>query len=155
MKFGAVAIGRNEGERLRRCLKSLSAATALVYVDSGSTDGSAQWAHAHGVEVIELDMSLPFTAARARNAGFKRLRFLVPDLAYVQFVDGDCELVEGWPEQSLSFLRTHLDVAAVCGRRRESCLCGLLLESGAIKLPFHPWDHRYRSAVLASEPLRS
>ncbi len=119
MKFGAVAIGRNEGERLRRCLKSLSAATALVYVDSGSTDGSAQWAHAHGVEVIELDMSLPFTAARARNAGFKRLRFLVPDLAYVQFVDGDCELVEGWPEQSLSFLRTHLDVAAVCGRRRE------------------------------------
>ena len=119
VRFGAVAIGRNEGQRLRQCLKSLSAATALVYVDSGSTDGSAQWARGHGVEVIELDMSLPFTAARARNAGLRRLRYLFPDLAYVQFVDGDCELVEGWPEQSLSFLWTHLDVAVVCGRRRE------------------------------------
>src|SRR5207302_8823254 len=56
IKFGAVAIGRNEGERLRRCLTSLSAAAAVVYVDSGSTDGSAQWARSHGAEVIDLDM---------------------------------------------------------------------------------------------------
>jgi len=119
MKFGAIAIGRNEGERLTLCLTSLSSATALVYVDSGSSDGSVQWAREHGADVIDLDMSLPFTAARARNAGFRRLRSLAPDLAYVQFVDGDCELVKGWPEQSLSFLRTHLDVAVVCGRRRE------------------------------------
>ena len=38
LKFGAVAIGRNEGKRLRQCLASLSGA-AVVYVDSGSTDG--------------------------------------------------------------------------------------------------------------------
>src|SRR5207302_4149171 len=56
MNFGAVAIGRNEGERLRRCLKSLSGAAAVVYVDSGSSDGSAQWARSHGAEVIDLDM---------------------------------------------------------------------------------------------------
>ncbi len=118
-RFGAVAIGRNEGERLRRCLKSISATTALVYVDSGSTDGSAQWARAQGVELIELDLSLPFTAARARNVGFRRLRELAPELAYVQFVDADCELVAGWPEHALSFLDGHTDVAAVCGRRRE------------------------------------
>ena len=46
-------------------------------------------------EVIDLDMSVPFTAARARNAGFRRLREMVTDLAYVQFVDGDCELIDG------------------------------------------------------------
>ena len=120
MRFGAVVIGRNEGERLKRCLRSLSAAAALVYVDSGSTDGSAQWARDQGVEVVDLDMSLPFTAARARNAGFKRLREMAPDLAYVQFVDGDCELHAGWPAPSLSFLESHADAAAVCGRRRES-----------------------------------
>ena len=119
MKFGVVVIGRNEGERLKRCLKSLSAAPALVYVDSGSTDGSAQMARDQGVEVIDLDMSVPFTAARARNVGFRRLRQLAPDIAYVQFVDGDCELIEGWFERALSFLNSHTNVGAVCGWRRE------------------------------------
>lgn len=120
MRFGAVAIGRNEGDRLKRCLESLSAnATTVVYVDSGSTDGSAQWARDHGAEVIDLDMNLPFTAARARNAGFRQLREIAPDLGRVQFVDGDCELDEGWPERALSFLDAHADVGAVCGRRRE------------------------------------
>jgi GT2 family glycosyltransferase len=119
MEFGAIAIGRNEGERLRRCLRSLSAAAAVVYVDSGSTDGSAQWARAGGAEVIELDPGMPFTAARARNAGFRRLQQMAPELSCVQFVDGDCELDEGWLEHALSFLAAHADVGAVCGRLRE------------------------------------
>src|SRR5262245_41737335 len=101
IRFGVVTIGRNEGDRLRRCLMSLSAAAAVVYVDFGSTDGSPQWARGYGVEVIELDMSVPFTAARARNAGFRRLRELAPDLPYVQFVDGDCEVVNGWLKRAV------------------------------------------------------
>ena len=121
MKFGVVAIGRNEGERLRQCLTSLSLASpaAVVYVDSGSTDGSAKWAHDHGAEVVVLDMRVPFTAARARNVGFKRLQEMVPDLAFVQFVDGDCQLIESWPEHALAYLISHANAAAVCGRRRE------------------------------------
>jgi glycosyltransferase involved in cell wall biosynthesis len=119
VRFGAVAIGRNEGERLKQCLQSLSAAAVVVYVDSGSSDGSAQWARRQAAEVIDLDLTLPFTAARARNAGFLRLRRIAPDLSYVQFVDGDCELQQGWPKSALSFLEAHRDVGAVCGRRRE------------------------------------
>jgi glycosyltransferase involved in cell wall biosynthesis len=119
MKFGAVAIGRNEGQRLRQCLGSLSGAPVVVYVDSGSTDGSAEWARNHGADVIQLNLEVPFTAARARNAGFLRLRELAPHLPYVQFVDGDCELRECWAQQAISFLKTHADVAAVCGRQRE------------------------------------
>ncbi len=39
--LGVVVIGRNEGERLRRCLESVLGATpGVVYVDSGSSDGS-------------------------------------------------------------------------------------------------------------------
>jgi glycosyltransferase involved in cell wall biosynthesis len=120
MNFGVVVIGRNEGQRLQRCLKSLPASTLVVYVDSGSIDGSAEWARSQGVEVVELDMRRPFTAARARNSGFIHLRRLAPELAYVQFVDGDCELIEGWPERAVSFLQLHRDVCAVCGWRRES-----------------------------------
>jgi len=118
-KFGTVAIGRNEGDRLRRCLQSLTSAATVVYVDSGSNDGSAQWARDWGADVIELDASLPFTAARARNTGFERLREIAPKLDYVQFVDGDCELIERWPKHALAFLNSHPDVGAVCGMRRE------------------------------------
>jgi GT2 family glycosyltransferase len=119
LRFAAVAIGRNEGERLRRCLESLSAANQIVYVDSGSADGSAQWAREHDVDVIELNMNSPFTAARARNAGFRHLCKAAPDLTYVQFVDGDCELNRQWPEQAMNYLDAHPEIAAVCGRRRE------------------------------------
>ena len=117
--IGIVAIGRNEGERLRRCLSSvLGRAGKIVYVDSGSTDGSVAMARSMGVEVVELDMSQPFTAARARNAGFAR----VADCVYVQFVDGDCEIVAGWIELAVQQLEENLNWAIVCGRRREQHL---------------------------------
>ncbi len=97
MSIGVVAIGRNEGARLTRCLESVAAPSRpVVYVDSGSSDESVPMARSLGVEVLALDMREPFTAARARNEGFKRLRELAPDLKYVQFVDGDCEVVAGW-----------------------------------------------------------
>ncbi|MGX4770526.1 glycosyltransferase [Bradyrhizobium guangdongense] len=119
MAFGAVAIGRNEGERLRTCLSSLAGASAVVYVDSGSTDGSVQLARTLGIDVVELDLSTPFTAARARNAGFARLRQIHSDIEVVQFVDGDCELVPSWCAIAVEFLSNRPDVAAVCGHLRE------------------------------------
>lgn len=119
-KFGVVVIGRNEGERLEKCLDSvIGLAGRVIYVDSGSTDGSVAMARAKGVVVVDLDMSIPFTAARARNEGFRRLRALAPDLAYVQFVDGDCEVTDGWLGKAATFLDHRKDVAVVCGRLRE------------------------------------
>lgn len=117
---GVVIIGRNEGERLRRCLASVTPyVTIVVYVDSGSTDGSIQAARDAGAEVVELDMSMPFTAARARNQGLARLMRWRDSLEFVQFVDGDCEVVSGWLDAALEFLEGHPDHAVVCGRRRE------------------------------------
>ena len=115
-------IGRNEGERLRKCLASIAgAADPVVYVDSGSTDRSADLARAMGTKVVALDMRMPFTAARARNAGFTRMQELASqrEIEYVQFVDGDCEIAEGWLPTAARFLKDHAQVAAVCGRRRE------------------------------------
>lgn len=112
--IGVVVIGRNEGERLERCLASV-ANGVLVYVDSGSTDGSVALARSKGADVVELDRATPFTAARARNAGVERL----PEVEYAQFVDGDCELAPGWLERAAAFLSQHQDVAVVCGRLRE------------------------------------
>jgi glycosyltransferase involved in cell wall biosynthesis len=117
--LGVVAIGRNEGNRLRRCLESIGGRAPVVYVDSGSTDGSVVLARSMGIEVVELDGSIPFSAARARNAGFERLRELVPGLRYVQFVDGDCEIVADWLDRAEVTLADQPGVAVVCGRRRE------------------------------------
>lgn len=117
---GVVAIGRNEGERLRRCLESIdTAARPTVYVDSGSTDGSVETARSLGAEVVSLDMSVPFTAARARNAGIEHLLNKFPDVTYVQFVDGDCEIDSGWLPAATSVLDGDPTVVVVCGRRRE------------------------------------
>lgn len=116
---GCVLIGRNEGRRLLRCLDSIAHVPRVVYVDSGSSDGSVAAARTRRVDVVELDAALPFTAARARNAGLERLLELAPDLRYVQFVDGDCEVVPGWIDTARARLEGDPDLAVVCGRRRE------------------------------------
>jgi len=117
---GVVVIGRNEGPRLAQCLRSVAQRPdRVVYVDSGSTDGSVALAHKLGVAVLPLDLSIPFTAGRARNEGFRLLLASMPQLRYVQFVDGDCEVADGWIVHAVRFLDTHPGVAAVCGRRRE------------------------------------
>ena len=118
---GFVVIGRNEGDRLKRCLNSLPDGTPIVYVDSGSTDGSVKWAMERGLKCVQLDTRLGFTAARARNAGFQRLKELpsASDLTYIQFLDGDCEMAQDWPQRAIEFLKGQSDVCAVFGRRRE------------------------------------
>lgn len=118
--IGVVIIGRNEGNRLKASLLSvIESKNTVVYVDSGSTDGSIALAKSLGVNVVELDLSIPFTAARARNAGFLRLLQIKPDIEFVQFVDGDCIVASGWLEVARKQLLTNPDVAVVCGRRRE------------------------------------
>lgn len=120
-KIGVVVIGRNEGERLVRCLDALLDAGLrhIVYVDSGSTDGSSDQAHQRQIRVVELDLSIPFTAARARNTGFTRLIEQHSQLTYIQFIDGDCQLQPGWLSAAIVALDTQPQVAGVCGWRRE------------------------------------
>jgi GT2 family glycosyltransferase len=118
--IGVVIIGRNEGERLRRCFASvLPGVDSIVYVDSGSTDGSADLAERLGVSVVRLDLMQPFTAARARNEGFTALKTLRPHIRFVQFIDGDCELAPNWLKAAGAFISQRKDVAIVCGRLRE------------------------------------
>jgi glycosyltransferase involved in cell wall biosynthesis len=118
--IGVIAIGRNEGERLKRCLESVqNIADCVVYVDSGSNDGSLELAQGLATAVLELDLHAPFTAARARNEGFAKLLQLEPTVEYVFFVDGDCEVVSGWLEKARRFLDEHPQHAVAWGIRRE------------------------------------
>lgn len=117
--LGAVAIGRNEGERLKACLRSLvPLCDRVVYVDSGSRDDSVAFARSLGVQVVELDTSRPFTAARARNAGCEAL-LAAGDLDYVQFVDGDCRVEPGWLDAGIAALQADPALGLVTGWRSE------------------------------------
>jgi GT2 family glycosyltransferase len=118
--LGIVVIGRNEGERLRQCLETVGGrGLPVVYVDSGSTDGSVELARDSAVEVVKLDPALPFTAARGRNVGLDWLATIVPGVRYVQFVDGDCQIVDGWLDRARQELEARPDVSIVTGRLRE------------------------------------
>lgn len=114
----AVVIGRNEGARLVACLQSLQGQVRrLIYVDSGSTDGSVAAAQSLGAEVVVLDTDKPFTAARARNCGLAALAMDPPD--FVQMVDGDCLVDANWIATAMDAFDDLPMAVVVCGRRRE------------------------------------
>ncbi len=115
-----MVIGRNEGDRLRRCLESIDPVEAtVVYVDSGSTDGSVEMARRMEIDVLNLDPTIPFCAARARNEGYARLIAIAPGLRFVQFVDGDCEIIGDWLSMAASVLIGRPELAIVAGWLRE------------------------------------
>lgn len=118
--IGVVIIGRNEGDRLLRCIESvIGQAENVVYVDSGSTDNSVANATTLGCDIVELDMTRPFTAGRARNEGFDFLISTNPTLKFVQFIDGDCALDPEWFDHALAKFQDSAKIGVVCGRRRE------------------------------------
>lgn len=119
-QIGAVVIGRNEGDRLVNCLRSLQNEVAVVvYVDSGSTDSSLENARSYGAECVLLESDVPFTAARARNAGFQRLMARSDAPEFVQFIDGDCRLAKGYLTKAAEMLGRDQGVAVVTGWRAE------------------------------------
>lgn len=116
--LSVVVIGRNEGDRLRRCLESVAAmrrvgfGSETIYVDSGSTDASLALAAGLGVRTIALNAVRP-TAALGRNAGWRAARGEL-----VLFLDGDTVLDPRFVAGSLGeFAKAR--TAIVWGHRRE------------------------------------
>ena len=117
--LSVVVIGRNEGGRLERCLRSVFGMNApecpveVVYVDSASVDGSVGLAERMGAKVIAIEAERP-TAALGRNAGWRRT-----DAPFVLFLDGDTMLDPNFVVRALEEFNDQ-SVAVVWGRRRET-----------------------------------
>jgi len=117
LRIAIIPIGRNEGERLRRCLQSIQAINypgsqvEVIYVDSQSTDGSVELAESMGVRTVVIDG--PTTAARGRNAGWTQT-----DAPFVLFLDGDTILHPDFASRAMLEM-SDPKVAGVCGDRRE------------------------------------
>jgi glycosyltransferase involved in cell wall biosynthesis len=114
-----VVIGRNEGQRLVRCLQSVQSIRGLVgdvellYVDSGSTDGSFQTAESYGAKSILLNTDRP-TAALGRETGWRNA-----SSDFILFLDGDTVLHPDFPVKALDAITSDATIAAVWGRLRE------------------------------------
>jgi len=116
--LSVVVIGRNEGQRLARCFESIAriktvGVREVIYVDSASTDGSAELASRYGTLSITIHPERP-TAAAARNTGWRRA---TSDL--ILFLDGDTVLHSDFPRAACDALSMDESIAAVWGHRRE------------------------------------
>ncbi len=116
--LSVVVVGRNEGVRLKRCLQSVQSirgwqgGVEVIYVDSGSSDGSCAVAHSLGCRVVELNSDRP-SAALGRNAGWRAAA-----APLILFLDGDTVLDRDFPARAAAALQDP-GTAVVCGRRRE------------------------------------
>ncbi|UCF35403.1 MAG: glycosyltransferase [Acidobacteriota bacterium] len=116
--LSVVVIGRDEGARLERCLKSIRGMKSpggdfeIIYVDSASKDGSRELAATYGAQVLSLETARP-TAAKARNLGWRAAK-----AATILFLDGDTILDPDFASSSIGeFADSRL--AIVWGHRRE------------------------------------
>lgn len=116
-----VVIGRNEGERLRPALEALlTQSRKVIYVDSASTDRSAELARKLGTITIVLGEDEPLSAALGRNTGFAEARRRFPECEFVQFIDGDCVIADAWIDKAVAFMDSAPRAAVACGRRTEA-----------------------------------
>ena len=120
--ISVVVIGKNEGERLAACLKSIQTALnvlahEVVYVDSCSTDQSLQTAKALGARCFLL-AERQTTAGLGRFVGAKEARG-----EYLLFLDGDMQLCPGFAEKALMAIAAK-GYDGVCGIREDVYLRG-------------------------------
>ena len=120
--ISVIVIGKNEGERLVACLRSIQTALSalaheVVYVDSCSTDQSLQTAKALGARCFLL-AERKTTAGLGRFVGAKEARG-----EYLLFLDGDMQLQPGFAEKALMAIAAK-GYDGVCGVREDVYLRG-------------------------------
>lgn len=118
LTVSVVIIGRNEGQRLTKCIQSVQSADwkehsyELIYVDSNSSDGSLQNAKELGANVAKLDDPSP-SAGKARNLGWRMAK-----APLILFLDGDTQLHPNFVNHALSVLKDP-EICAAFGRLKE------------------------------------
>jgi glycosyltransferase involved in cell wall biosynthesis len=110
-----VIIGRNEAGNIQKCVESVleieypQELLEIIYVDTGSTDGTQNIARTMGVKVVEELNKLP-SAALARNKGLAESNNRI-----VHFLDGDMVIDPGYLKKAVRRLGNG-DIACVFGR---------------------------------------
>jgi glycosyltransferase involved in cell wall biosynthesis len=117
--LSVIVITRNEAPRLGRCLQSVAFADEVIVVDSGSTDGTADIARAHGATVIETTDWPGFGPQKQRALDAARGRWVLS-------LDADEWLDDGLAEAVRRVVQAPTDEAGPAGYElsRLSAFCG-------------------------------
>lgn len=132
-----VIIGRNEGDRLIRCVQAVqnleypSEKMEIIYVDSRSSDGSAARVRNLGVEKVYILEQEKTCAAMGRNLGLKHSKG-----EFILFLDGDTQISSDFLVTAIPHFEQD-EIAIVYGKRIE-----IHPESRYIKLCGSDWSQR-------------
>ncbi|MDC7223954.1 MAG: glycosyltransferase family 2 protein [Spirochaetales bacterium] len=136
--ISVVIIGRNEGEKLVRCIESVRKINypqdllEVLYVDSDSSDQSLERAREAGVDkALSLVSDRPCAAA-GRNRGLRESRGEL-----VLFLDGDTIIEPDFLEKALPSFEDE-SIAIVYGNR-----CEIHEDQFYIQLCNRDWDRTY------------
>lgn len=140
-----VVIGRNEENNLNACFRSIfsidypSDKIEVVYVDTGSSDGSLDVAKRFNVKTVEEHSRFP-TPGLARNRGIKEAKNDI-----IHFVDGDMTVNRDYLKKALRVLGTD-DIVCVIGGVSERQVHSNFFS----RVLSYPW--RSRKAGFKSAP---
>lgn len=120
MQLSVVIIARNEESNIARCIESVIKFTRsisgfeILLVDSASTDRTVEIASRYPINIISLKPEWPLSPAAGRFSGVNNVSG-----EYILLIDGDMELLSGWIEKALEFMKSHPGLGAVIGRHYE------------------------------------
>jgi glycosyltransferase involved in cell wall biosynthesis len=109
----------NEEGRICAAIESALRAVAavggeVVLADSCSTDRTVERARAYPIRIVQLSHPQERRCGAGPQLGFQHSRG-----EFIYLLDGDMEMLEGFLEQALDFMKSHPEVAGVGGRLVE------------------------------------
>jgi glycosyltransferase involved in cell wall biosynthesis len=113
-QLSVVLISRNQAWSIRRLIESVLVGTScvsskeIILVDSASTDETVELAKRYPVTIFRLKFGQRLSPAIGRYVGYRQTQG-----EFVLFLDGDMELLQGWLEPALNFMRTTPRVGLV------------------------------------------
>lgn len=116
-ELSIVIIGRNEEQAIAKCVTAAQKAAAeiggaeIIFVDSASTDRTAEIVSSMGVGVLSLDPSRKLCPSAGRFVGSQHATG-----EFVLFIDADTLVYEGFLAQAIDHFRAEPQVAGVNGR---------------------------------------
>lgn len=117
--IGVVVVGTDPGDTPEAAIRSAGEGRPVVFVAPSDSSQAAAIARRAGAAVVELDGLSTATGGRARNAGYRQLKTLAPDLGFVQFIPAGSALHPDWLTSAAHFMARRPEVSVIEGATKE------------------------------------
>ncbi len=112
--IGFVILEKPHGDPART-IRSIGENHPSVFVTYSGDSAPGETARSAGAIVVKMRGENEAPPARARNAGFRQLRKIEPNIEYVHFLDAGLTLDPRWLHRAARFLEDRPEIAALEG----------------------------------------